>query len=245
MKRYVVKLAKNVYLGGSVYHSTRDINRAVIFNSKKEAKEAWSKYKKDLKNAWHYNYKDMSIKELPSKGLKLEQGEVEFFGGAECLFDNEYNGWERYALKELNPSDALRKLADFKPDPENYKTHLRLYFWDDESNDRHRTTGGFLEGEFSSLYGYDHESRKFITENLVGAYYHKDHAASYRIIDSGSYLPIYIDNELAWCNVSFFIDWIKYDGHTLDEIKPAFETSIDFDKFMERVKAGLKRYEGL
>lgn len=147
---------------------------------------------------------------------------------------------EKLAIKELTPKEALRELADFEPDPEHYKEHLRLYFWDTWENQRNCPTGGFYDGGFSSMYGYDHETKKFITENLVGAYYHKDHAASYRIIDSGYRMPVYLDGKFCWANKRCLRDWIKYDGGKLEDITPAFKTSLNVDKFMENLKNELK-----
>lgn len=47
-------LSKKTFLGKTSSHATTDINRAFVFNSKEEAKASWSKYKKDLKDAWHF-----------------------------------------------------------------------------------------------------------------------------------------------------------------------------------------------
>lgn len=236
---YIAKRTFDKSLSEEFHYVSSDINEAVQFETRKEAKEAYDKVSEYLKKCWGIVKSNVTIKPIPENGLKLEDNETSLFvGNVKKPLEDEY--WEKLAIKELTPKEALRELADFEPDPEHYKEHLRLYFWDTWENHRNWPTGGFYDGGFSSMYGYDHEVKKFITENLVGAYYHKDHAASYRIVDSGYRMPVYLDGKLCWANKRCLIDWIKYDGGKLEDITPAFKTSLNVDEFMENLKKELK-----
>ena len=250
MKRYVVKFSDESFLGkraiGVEDHTERygyisNLNDACIFKSLKEAKSAWAKNKKMYKETYHIDIKKVSFEEVPSKGLDLEDEEKELFGGVCSPFDKDYTTWERYAVKELTATEALHKLSDFVPDHENYKDHLTLYFWDtyDDNNGYGFPHGGFSDGGFKPLYGYNHENSKFISENLVGAWQYKDHAGSYRVIDSGYRIPMNIDGKLRWCNIGFLSGWIRHEGHKIEEVKPAFETSIDLEKFMKELEKSI------
>ena len=245
MKRSVVKLNDRDFLGrkainlddcseGSCYIG--NINEACIFNSLKEAKSVWAKNKKRYKQSFRIDTKGVSFEELPSKGLDIKEDERELFIG----FDTKFNTWDRYAVKEISGSEALHKLADFVPSPEGYSKHMSLYFWDTYENGSWGPNGGFNKGGFSSLYGFDHENNNFISENLVGTWQYKEHAGAYRLVDSGYRVPIYIDGKLSWCNKGFFREWIKEEGHKIEEIKPAFETSIDLDNFIKELKESLE-----
>lgn len=236
---YIAKRTFDKNLSDEFHCISSNINEAVQFETRKEAKEAYDKVSEYLKKYWGIVKSNVTIKPIPENGLKLENGEIPLFvGNVSRPLEDDY--WEKLAIKELTPKEALSKLADFEPDPEHYKEHLRLYFWDTWENHRNWPTGGFYDGGLSSMYGYDHEIKKFITENLVGAYYHKDHAASYRIVDSGYRMPVYLDGKLCWANKRCLRDWVKYDGGKLEDITPAFKTSLNVDEFMENLKKELK-----
>jgi hypothetical protein len=237
---YIAKRTFDKSLSDEFHYVSSDINEAVQFETRKEAKEAYDKVSEYLKRCWGIVKSNVTIKPVPENGLKLEDNETSLFvGNVKKPLEDNY--WEKLAIKELTPKEALRELADFEPDPEHYKEHLRLYFWDTWENHRNWPTGGFYDGGFSSMYGYDHEVKKFITENLVGAYYHKDHAASYRIVDSGYLLPVEKNGKIRWINASSTADWIKYDGGKIEDIKPAFETSLKLEDFIASVNKHLKQ----
>jgi hypothetical protein len=237
---YIAKRTFDKSLSEEFHCISSDINEAVQFETRKEAKEAYDKVSEYLKKCWGIVKSNVTIKPVPENGLKLEDNETSLFvGNVNKPLEDKY--WEKLAIKELTPKEALRELADFEPDPEHYKEHLRLYFWDTWENHRNWPTGGFYDGGFSSMYGYDHEVKKFITENLVGAYYHKDHAASYRIIDSGYLLPVEKNGKIRWVNAGSTADWIKYDGGKIEDIKPAFETSLKLEDFIASVNEHLKQ----
>ena len=247
MNKYVIKSTKNEktrYIARRAFDETlseefhcisSDINEAVQFETRKEAKEAYDKISENLKKYWGIVKSSVTIKPIPENGLKLKDDEIPLFvGNVSEPLEDDY--WEKVAIKELTPKEALRELADFEPDSEHYKEHLNLYFWDTWENHRNWPTGGFYDGSFSYMYGYDHKVKKFITENLARAYYHKDHAASYRIVDSGYRMPVYIDGKLSWVTKNYLHDWVKYEGGKLEDITPAFKTSLNVDKFMESLK---------
>lgn len=235
---YIAKRTFDKSLSEEFHCISSDINEAVQFETRNEAKEAYNKVSDYLKKNWGIVKSNVAIKPIPENGFKLFDDEIPLFvGNVSEPFKDKY--WDKFALKELTPQEALRKLSDFEPNPESYEKHLRLYFWDTWEVHRNWPTGRFYDGGFSSMYGYDHEIKKFITENLVGAYYHKDHAASYRIVDSGYRMPIYFDGKLCWATKRVLLDWIKYEGGKLESIKPAFETSLNVDEFMESLKKEL------
>ena len=49
-------------------------------------------------------------------------------------------------------------------------------------------------------------------------------------------MPVYIDGKLSWVTKNYLHDWVKYEGGKLEDITPAFKTSLNVDKFMESLK---------
>lgn len=253
MKEYVIRIGKDGYVGKRAVdkdcsrefgYFARKLDTAARFKTLKDAHSVWTANKKSLKEIRKIDLKEMSIELLPSKGLPLEANEVEMYCGVDDPFDKDgHRYWEKYAVKEISAKEALNMLADFVPDPENYKDRLTLYFWDtyDDKNGYGIPHGGFYEGQFSSMYGYDHKGSTFITENLGGYYYHQDHAGSYRLVDSGYLLPVEKDGKIRWVTAGLMADWIKYDGGKIEDIKPAFETSLKLEDFIASVNKHLKQ----
>ena len=236
MSRYVIRVWGKSFLGRYVInkeekgaHVLADYKRAAIFNSLKEAKTVWKENKAFLKD-WDSCHRAPKAEflEAPSKGLALQDGEVELFCGiSENPFDDKEYCWERKAVKEITPQEALTLLANFQP--EIYKDQPTFYFWEDDVHD----------GQWSPLYGYMFHSKKYITVNLVGAFYARSCAGVGRIIDSNYLMPITWKGELRWCNLGTLRGLIKEEGLKLEEVKPAFETSLDVEKFMNELKKGL------
>lgn len=248
MNRYVIQDNKGFFLGEKAwnpeasletYQRSKDINNAFIFGALCTAERAFKEIDRDFKKFLKEKKLSVSFKPIYFSGLSANDDETEMFIDTDPPFiGNKY--WQRIALKELTPSEALHKLADFTPTPEKYREHLELYFWDTWMYHNNWPCGGIYDGQFSSLYGYDHGSKKFITENYGGAYYHLDHAASWRILDSGYLMPVTLNGKSFWANQEMLYEYIKYEGGKLEDIKPAFKTSIDLDNFMSELEKKLK-----
>ena len=54
--------------------------------------------------------------------------------------------------------------------------------------------------------------------------------------NDGYRMPVYIDGKLSWVTKNYLHDWVKYEGGKLEDITPAFKTSLNVDKFMESLK---------
>ena len=210
-----------------------------LFNSLEEAKKAWKEKGKAAVKKWDPKIKisEVEFLEAPSKGLPLKEGEIELFSGIEDNPYGKYPTWDRFAIKEIGPKEALELLANFNPSPDHYRYQPRLYFWDNK--DKEWGTGGFYDSWWGDLYGYDYETRRFITTNYSECYFHKEHAGAVRTIDSSYQIPLYLDDKLGWYNLGTLRNMIKYEGLDIDRVKPAFETSLDVDDFIKKLKEEL------
>lgn len=215
------------------------VNEALKFDSLSEAQKNLDEIVKTVQK-WNprWDVSDPKILEIPTKGLELEENEIELFTGCNYLFDKEFQGWDRYAVKEISVQDALTKLAEFKPDFDHYDYQPYFYFWNDLQLDPCRD--GFYDGSFKPLYGYQFKIKKFLSENLVSGFYDYSHCGNYRIIDSGYLMPfVRKDGSLRWINTAGAEKYIREYDYSLEDIKPAFESSLDIDAFMKKLEEKL------
>lgn len=90
---YIAKRTFDESLSNEFHCISSNINEAVQFETRKEAKEAYDKVSEYLKKYWGIVKSNVTIKPIPENGLKLENGETSLFiGNVSKPLEDEYWG---------------------------------------------------------------------------------------------------------------------------------------------------------